>query len=142
MAESEEIQVRTDGHGRSFVCEARSPDGDWHVEVFGPNKHCNFHYAYARHAERGTWSFGLGREPVCADRVSFRWDLPNGSWGVFIDGQCWAVYTYRPALRMSQHRIHCRRGPRAKPYSADDIRFMCAKRRGQWPGTRGFVFEE
>ena len=63
---------RTDGFGRSFVCEARSPEG-WHVEVFGPNEHCNFVYAYARHPGHGAWSFGLGCEPASAEQIGFRW---------------------------------------------------------------------
>jgi hypothetical protein len=77
-----------------------------------------------------------------ADRIAFRWDLPNGSWGVFIDGECWAIYAHRPRQRMGQHRIHSRSGQQARPFTAEDIRFVCAKRRGQRPGTRGFVIEE
>jgi hypothetical protein len=142
MAEAEAATVRTDGLGRSLVCEARSPDGAWHVEVFGSNQHCDFLYAYARHPEHGVWSFGLGREPVGVERISFRWDLPNGTWGVFIDGKCWAIWTHRAALRMRQARVHSRSGPHARPYTAEEIRFTCAKRRGQRPGTRGFVVEE
>jgi len=53
MADANTTAVRTDGHGRSLVCEGWSPDGTWHVEVFGPNEHCNFLYAYARHPEHG-----------------------------------------------------------------------------------------
>jgi hypothetical protein len=142
MTDAELIPVRTDGLGRAFVCESRSPDGAWHVEVFGTNEHCNFLYAYARHPEQGVWSFGLGRAPAGADRVSFRWDLPNGSWGIFIDGECWAIYTHRAALRMRQQRIHSRSGAHARPYTAEEVRFTCARRRGQRRGTRGFVIEE
>ena len=96
MAWAETAAVRTDGLGRSLVCEAGSPDGSWHVKVFGPNQHCDFLYAYARHPQHGTWSFGVGRGPAGADRIGFRWDLPNGSWGVFIDGDCWAIWMPRP----------------------------------------------
>jgi hypothetical protein len=72
MADAQAMPGRTDGFGRQLVCEANSPDGSWHVEEFGPNEHCKFLYGYARHREYGVWSFGLGREPVGADRVSFR----------------------------------------------------------------------
>ncbi|CEF49247.1 unnamed protein product [uncultured bacterium] len=142
MAEAKLDSIRTDGLGREFVCESRSPDGGWHVEVFGPNESSNGLYAYARQAEFGTSSFGLGREPVGADRITFRWDLPNGSWGIFIDGECWAIYTNRAALRMGQQRIHNRSGAYARPYTEQEIRFTCAKRRGQRKGVRGFVIEE
>jgi hypothetical protein len=132
----------TDGFERRFVCEATSPDGGWNIEVFGPNRHCNFLYAYARHAVHGVFSFGLGREPAVAHQIAFRWDLPNGSWGIFIDGDCWAIYTYRPTLRMRQHRIHSRSGSFGQPFSDEEIRFASAKSRGQQKGTHGFVVEE
>ena len=142
MAEGEPTQAYTAGVGRPFVCEATSPDGGWHVQVLGPS-HCHHGlYAEARHPEHGVWYFPLGREVVGADRINFRWDLPNGSWGVFLDGECWAIYAYRPALRMSPHRIHSRSGPHARPFTPEEIRFTCAQRRGQQPGTRGFVVEE
>ena len=99
-------------------------------------------YAYARHPEHGLWGFPLGREPAAADRISFRWDLPNGSWGVFIDDECWAVCAHRPAQRMNRHRLLSRSGPHPRPFTAEEIQFACAKRRGQKPGTRGFVVEE
>jgi len=68
---------------------------------------------------------------------------PNGRvFGVFIDGECWAVYAYRPALRMKKHRILSRSGPHAQSFSSEEIRFACAKRRGQRPRTWGFVVEE
>ena len=38
MADAEAAAIRTDGLGRSLVCEARSHDGAWHVEVFGPHQ--------------------------------------------------------------------------------------------------------
>ncbi len=142
MAEAETSPVRTDGLGRTLVCEGRSPDGSWHVEVFGPNEHCDFLYVYARHPEHGVWSFGVGREAVEAERIRFQWDLPNNSWGVFIDGACWAIWTRRAALRMSQARTHSRSGPHARPYTGEEVRYTCARRRGQRPGTRGFVIEE
>jgi hypothetical protein len=142
MAEAEPTQVRTDSIGRPFVCEARSPDGSWHVQVFGPSDRHHGLYSDARHPGYGVWCFPLGRELAGADRISFRWDLPNGSWGVFIDGECWAVCTHRPAQRMNRHRILSRNGPHARPFTAEEIRFACAKRRGQRPGTRGFVLEE
>jgi len=131
-----------DGLGRQLLCDVTSPDGAWHVEVFGPNENGNFLYVHARHAAHGVWYFGIGREAVGAERVSFRWDLPNGSWGIFIDRECWAIYTYRAALRMRPDRIHSRRGPNARPYTDEEIRFTCAVRRGQQKGTRGFVIEE
>ena len=142
MAGADVIPMRTDGLGREFICAAWSPDGGWHVEVFGHNEHCNFPYAYANHPEKGAWSFGLGREPANADRIGFRWDLPNDSWGIFIDGECWAVCTRRAALRTHQTRIHSRSGSHARPYTTEEIRFICARRRGQRRGTRGFVIEE
>jgi len=128
--------------GRQFVCEAFSPDGGWHIQVFGPSDCHHALYGDARHAEHGVWGFPLGREPVGEDRISFRWELPNGAWGVFIDGECWAVCTHRPAQRINQRRILSRSGPHAQPFNAEEIRFACAKRRGQRPGTRGFVVEE
>src|SRR5205823_6378598 len=70
------------------------------------------------------------------------WDVPNESWGVFIDGECWAIWTRRAALRMTQAQVHSRRGPHARPYTAEEVRFNCAKRRGQRPGTGGFGVEE
>src|SRR5713101_7671335 len=104
MSEAETTPVRTESTGRRFVCEARSPDGGWHVQVF-PSACHNTLYADARHSEYGVWSFPLGREPATADRIAFRWDLPIGSWGVFIDGECWAVCAHRPAQRMNRRRI-------------------------------------
>ncbi len=147
MADSESPVARTDGHGRSLIWEARSPDATWHIEIFGFNQYCNFLYAYARFNDGSAhqawpWSFGLGREPVRAEQISIRWDLPNNSWGIFIDGECWAIYTHRAALRMKAQRIYSRCGPYARPYTEDEIRFVCAKRRGQRKGTRGFIIEE
>lgn len=133
---------RTDGLGRQIVCDARSPDGVWHVEVFGPNESCSFLYAYARNSEPGKWSFAVGREPADAARIAFHWDLPNGSWGIFIDGNCWAICCRRPSLRMRQLRIHSRSGPCSRPFTADEIRFICAKKRGQRQVMKGFVVEE
>jgi hypothetical protein len=37
MAEAEAAPARTDSSGRPFVCEAHSPDGGRHVQVFGPS---------------------------------------------------------------------------------------------------------
>jgi hypothetical protein len=142
MSDSETTCVHTDGTGRRFLFEARSPDGGWHVQVFGPSPSHEALYADARHPEYGVWGFPLGREPVPVDRIAVRWDLPNGSWGVFIDGKCWALCAYRPAQRINRRRILTRSGPHSVPFAEEDIRFACAKRRGQRPGTRGFVIEE
>jgi hypothetical protein len=142
MAEDEPTPARTDSARRPFVCEARSPDGAWRVQVFGPSAHHCGLYADVRHPALGVWYFPLGRELAGADQISLRWDLPNGSWGVFIDGECWVICAYRPAQRMNRHRILTRSGPFARPFTAEEIRFACAKRRGQRHGTRGFVVEE
>jgi hypothetical protein len=142
MAEVEPTSPRISCGGRPFVCEAFSPDGAWHVQVFGPSRSHSALYADARHPEHGVWGFPIGREAVGADRVSFRWDMPNGSWGVFIDGECWSLCAHRPAQRMNRNRIFTRSGPHAQPFTVEEIRFMCAKRRGQKPGTRGFIIEE
>lgn len=117
-----ESLTRTDDCGRPFVCEATSPDGAWHVEVFGGNERCNFHFAYAYHGAEMRGSFPFGPEVVNPERISFRWDLPNGSWGVYIDGKCWAIYTYRPAARMHPERMLSHAGPHAPPFTEEEIR--------------------
>src|SRR5436853_4017162 len=99
MADPFEAGARTDGLGRTFICRGTSPDGRWTVNVFGPNDLCNFLYAYARKGDEETCSFGLGNGPASAEQVDFRWDLPNASWGIFIDGECWVIYANRPARR-------------------------------------------
>src|SRR5437870_3229714 len=106
MADSQPSTVRTDGLGHTFVCEAQSPDGSWHVELFAdkrrPWQFSKLLWACARQSGGRVWSFCLGpngSRPPAPDQISFRWDLPNGSWGVFIDGECWAVYVNRPARR-------------------------------------------
>jgi hypothetical protein len=117
MAEAEPIPVRTSSGGRPFVCEAHSPDG-WHVQVFGPSARHHGLYADARHPQHGVWCFPLGRELAGPDRIDFRWDLPNGSWGVYIDGDCWAVCAHRPAQRMggtASFRVAGRRHTRLQP---------------------------
>lgn len=135
-------RLRGDGCGRSFICGANSPDGDWSVKVYGSKDPCDCFYAYVRCTDGWDASFPLGPDGDRSQQIDFRWDLPNESWGIFIDGQCWAIYTYRPALRMDQRRLYCRFGPHANPYTDEEIKFTCAKRRGQYPGTKGFVIEE
>jgi len=135
-------RLRGDGCGRSFVCGANSPDGDWSVKVYGSKDPGDCFYAYARCTDGLDTSFPLGPDGDRSQQIAFRWNLPNESWGIFIDGQCWAIYTYRPALRMDQRRFHSRSGPNAHPYTDEEIKFTCAKRRGQYPGTKGFVIEE
>jgi hypothetical protein len=142
MAEADPTPARSNYGGRPFVCEGRSPDGAWHVQVFGPNCSHGALYVNALHPEHGVWAVPLGRKAVGADRIGFRWDMPNGAWGVFIDGECWALCAHRPAQRMNRTRIFSRSGPHAQPFTAEEIRFLCAKRRGQKPGTRGFIIEE
>jgi hypothetical protein len=143
MTDASSSGDRTDGGGRRFICEAISPDGIWHVEVFGPNNHTNYPRGYAKKSDSSwPWQFSFGRKPVSAEQISFRWDLPNGAWGVYVDGECWVVCVTRQALRMRPTRIHSRGGDHAIPYSEEEIKFMCAKRRGQKPGTKGFVIEE
>jgi hypothetical protein len=128
---------------RQLICEAQSPDGRWQVCVFGASQYDKALYGHASLEQERWWcTFGMGREEVVADRITFKWDLPNGAWGIFIDGDCWAVCSYRSALRMHRQRMYSRAGPRAKPFSPEEIKFMCAKRRGQRPGSHGFVIEE
>jgi hypothetical protein len=134
--------MTTDKYGRTFITEGQSPDGKWRVQIYGPNAHHDFMYAYAQSADCSDWSFGLGRTAAAATDITFQWDLPNGSWGVFINGECWAVYANRPSLRIHAERIYSRRGAHAVPYSNDEIRFICAKRRGQRKGTKGYIIEE
>jgi hypothetical protein len=143
MENSLSSSERTDGCGRSFIFEVTSPDGFWHIEVFGPNENTNYPVGYAQPKDcNWKWQFSLGTKPAAAQQISFRWDLPNGSWGGYVDGECWAVCTTRPALRMNPRRLHSRGGDRAIPYSEEEIQFMCAKRRGQRKGSKGFIVEE
>ena len=115
--------------------------GEWRIEVFGPNDSANVLYAYARRRDGGTSSFLLGRGPARPEQVTVRWDLPNGCWGIFIDGQCWAAHVSpRPRARRSSP-IRSRRWL-ARPFSKEEIRFLCARRRGQRKGTKGFIVEE
>ena len=142
MTNHQPTGVRTDGFGRALLREAASPDGTWRVEIFGPNEQANFLYAYARHVDDPVESFGLAWGPAQPDQISVRWNLPNACWGIFIDGQCWALHVSRRPRAVCSSRIRSRRGPNAKPYSVDEIRFLCAKRRGQRKGTKGFIVEE
>jgi hypothetical protein len=133
----------TDGHGRKFVCEAKSPDGKWTIRVYGATVHCKGLTGYAL-CDDGWWtSFSFGY-PVQSSLVSFRWDLPNDSWGAYVDGQCWAVYTYRAQLRMHKRRVKSRvkyvQG--VVPFTDEDIRFICATKRSQKKGTRGILVRD
>ena len=140
LSESEFHWKQDDGHGRQLVCAVTSPDSQWSVALYGPNKYCDFLYGYARCADGWRASFACGY-PVTADRVAFRWDLPNDSWGVFLDGQCWAIYANRPASRSSPRRFLDRTAPHQQPFTNDEIVFACAKRRYQKQGTHGGVLE-
>jgi hypothetical protein len=132
----------TEGLGRSFLRDFRSPDHCWRIEVFGTNRYCQFPYPYADCSDGWGCGFGFGASPVEPEQITVRWDLPNESRGVFVAARCWSIYTFRPALRMHQRRVHSRSGGHAQPYTVEDIRFICAKRRGQRKGTKGFVVEE
>ena len=132
---------RDDGLGRQLVFATVSPDGQWQVALYGPNEHCDFLYGHARCADGWVGHFGCAY-PVRSDRITVRWDLPNGAWGVYVGDECWALYTDRPALRMSPRRIHSRHRPHQAPFSAEEIRFACAKQRFQRKGTRGGIIEE
>ena len=137
----ENREVRTDGFGRSLVHEAESPDGTWRIEVFGLTDRSNFLYAYARRSGGSIYSFGFGRGPARSEQIRIRWDRPNGCWGIFIDDQCWALSVSPRPRAVCSSPIRSRL-VNAKPFTEEEIRFLCAKRRGQRKGTRGFVVEE
>ena len=45
--------MKTGGLGRKLVCVAESPQSDWQIEVYGPNKYGNHLYAYTKCKDRG-----------------------------------------------------------------------------------------
>ena len=142
MSETASPFDRHDSAGRRLLHEARSPDGQWHVEIWGANKPRSAGYGVARLApHQGYWGFPIGDE-IESKLIEVRWELPNESWGVFIDHECWAICSHRPVQRMAKVRVLSRSGFHSKPFTTEEIRFAYAKRRGQRAGTKGHIIEE
>ena len=150
MTPARPAPVRMDRSGRIFVCKADSPDSHWYVEVYRAPPQAaaqdgvgNSYYAYAKESDGELWSFPFGQDPQPSDDITFRWDLPHGSWGIYVNDRCWAIFADRSTAPSRPRRgIHRRCGPYATPYTEHDVRFTCALRRGQSKGNKGFVKEE
>ena len=123
-----------------LLTQVLSPDGMYKIEVY-LSAHEEWLGAYVEYIGGTEWIFPFGY-PTRADRIEFRWDLPNEAWGILIDRQCWAFLAYRPALRHEKCRMYSRTDPHEKPFSDSEIRYACARKRFQRKGTHGGVLEE
>lgn len=128
------------------MCRGESPDGRWVVDVFGPHKPKSPEWPGASLAEclHVDWFSRTGKSgvagafqcayPVAPEQITFRWDLPNGTWGLYVGGQCWAFYAHVRGSR-KPWRLHWRadvdQGPRSadrRPFTEEEILRACTKK--------------
>ena len=74
-----------------------------------------------------TWHH-FGRA-IPLESIVIRWDMPDSTLGIFLDGECWFLYRYGPYRR--RNRSYWRLPPQP-PFTAQEIDHICAKKRRQF----------
>jgi hypothetical protein len=95
------------------------PDTSLFAQISGRRLHTDEEFSTSFH-------FGRATHP---DYIEPRWNLPDSTLGIFLNGECWLLYRYGPYRRRSREYW---RLPPQPPFSAAEINYICAKEREQF----------
>ncbi len=128
---SRQITVRrfiTDNKKRKMVYKSKSPSGKWMVEIGSPANTGDYFHAHFKGSSSLSgpivYNIPFGYYSADSTLLTARWDLPDETFGVYIEKECFLLFRYGHGRRRNREYCHFGEG---NGFSEQQIAWICSK---------------